>query len=204
MTSGPLSPQLLGRSSSLGFGFVSSAHAQDNDVFEIDVRGDRYSARIVAYPFCERRVRDDAHVLTHSPYDLMFSENHLWVRNEKDGRVTVGLSDFGQRDLGEVLFVSLPNTGSQVSRGAGLGWLDTYRRPFDLTAPVSGTVVSVNASAIEQPSDVNRFPYARTGLVQLVPSDPDELKDLIEFPAYMDIVRKLESYETWSQDLRLT
>lgn len=204
VTSGPLSPQLVHHSSSLGFGFVSSAHAQDNDVLEIDARGDRYSARIVTYPFCERRVRNDANVETYSPYGLFFSEDHLWVRKENDGRVIVGLTDFGQRDLGEVLFVKLVETGDQITRGMALGWLDTYRKPFEVAAPVSGTVVSVNASVVERPSDVNRFPYARSGLVQLEPSNLDELEELIQFAAYMDITRNLERYETWSQELRLT
>ena len=204
VTSGPLPPQMLNRPSSLGLGFVASAHAHDNDVFEIDARGGRFNARIVSVPFCERRVRDDAKVRTLSPHGLRFSEDHLWAQEEKDGRVTIGLTDFGQRDLGEVLFVKLAEMGEHIAKGSSLGWFDTYRKPFDLIAPLSGTIVSINASVIERPGDVNKFPYARNGLVQLNPSDRGELDDLMPFLAYMDATRELERYETWSQELRLT
>jgi len=204
VTSGPLSPQLLGSTSSLGFGVIESSHAQDNDLFEIDARGNRYMARIVSAPFCERHVRDDAKIHTLSPYGLRYSTHHLWVRDDNAGILTVGLTEFGQRDLGEVLFVHPPKPGDSIVKGSPIGWLDTYRKHFDIITPVSGTIVSANASIAARPSDVNKFPYLRDGLVQIESSIPGELDELMPFPAYMDFTRNLERYETWSQELRLT
>ena len=204
VTSGPLSPALLGGSSSLGLGLVESAHAQDNNLLEIDARGNRYDARIVSLPFCKRHVRDDADVHTLSPYCLRYSAHHLWLREERDGLITVGLTDFGQHDLGEVLFVSPPEPGDRTVKGLPFGWLDTYRKHFDVIAPVSGTVVTVNASITARPSDLNKFPYVRHGLVQIESNDSSKLEDLMQFPNYMDFTRGLERYEIWSQNLRFT
>ena len=204
VTSGPLSPQLLGGTASLGLGIVERAHAQDNDLFEIDARGNRCDARIVSAPFCERHVRDDAKVHTLSPYGLRYSTEHLWLREEHGGLVTVGLTDFGQHDLGEVLFVNSPEPGDSIVKGSPFGWLDTYRKHFDAISPVSGTIASVNASITARPSDVNKYPYDRQGLVQIEANDSSELDDLMPFPDYMEFARSLERYEVWSQDLRLT
>jgi glycine cleavage system H protein len=114
------------------------------------------------------------------------------------------LTEFGQRDLGEVLFVHPPKPGDSIVKGSPIGWLDTYRKHFDIITPVSGTIVSANASIAARPSDVNKFPYLRDGLVQIESSIPGELDELMPFPAYMDFTRNLERYETWSQELRLT
>ena len=204
VTSGPLSPDLLGGASSLGLGFVASAHARDDGVLRIGVRGARHDARIVPYPFRERRVRDDARVDTLSPYGLRYGEDHLWVEAVSDGQATIGLTDFGQRHLGEALFIEPPAPGDRIVRGSPFGWIDAYRTPFDLIAPVSGTVVAVNASAVERPSDVNRYPYARDGLIRIEPGDGGEISTLAGFAAYTETTRRLERYDSWSRDLRLT
>ena len=206
VTSGPLSPQLLGGTSSFGLGFIDSAHAQDNDVLDIDARGNHCQARIVSTQYCERRVRDDARVATLSPYSLRYSEHHLWLHQDEDndGVVTVGLTDFGQRDLGEVLFVNAFTPGESITKGTPIGWLDAYRKQFDVIAPVSGTVVSVNASIMKNPSNVNKFPYARAGLIQIEPNDISESDELMQFSSYVEHTRELERYETWSRELRLT
>tara|TARA_A100001037_G_scaffold150700_2_gene136106 strand:+ start:5361 stop:6911 length:1551 start_codon:yes stop_codon:yes gene_type:complete len=204
VTSGPLSPQLLGGASSFGLGFVSIEHARDNDTFEIDVRGHRVTARVVSTPFCERRVRDSARVETLSPYALHFSEEHVWVHEDDTGMLTIGLTEFGQRQLGEVLHSSFAKPADKVTKGSSLGWLDTYRKPFDLISPVSGEIASIVTSVGKMPSDINKFPYARNGLIRIEPSDPHELKDLMPLSAYMHLTRDLERYEVWSQELRLT
>ena len=204
VTSGPLSPDLVGGAASLGLGLVARAHAGDGGVLQIGVRGARHDARIVPYPFRERRVRDDARVDTLSPCGLRYGEDHLWIGAESDGRATIGITDFGQRYLGEALSAVLPAPGDRIVRGSPFGWLDAYRRPFDLIAPVSGTVVAVNAAAVERPGDVNRYPYARDGLMRIEPDDAGEIPALAGFAAYTETTRRLERYDSWSRDLRLT
>ena len=204
VTSGPLSPELLGGASSLGLGFVASAHARDGGVLQIGARGARLDARIVPYPFRKRRVRDDARVDTLSPYGLRYGEDHLWVGAVSGGRAAIGLTDFGQRHLGEALFFGPPAPGDRIVRGSPFGWLDAYRKPFDLIAPVSGTVVAVNASAVERPGDVNRYPYARDGLIRIEPDDAGEISALAGLAAYAEATRRLERYDSWSRELRTT
>ncbi len=204
VTSGPLPPELVGGASSLGLGFVASAHARDGEALQIDARGARLDARIVPYPFRKRRVRDGARVDTLSPYGLRYGEDHLWVGAVSEGRAAIGLTDFGQRHLGEALFFEPPAPGDRIVRGSPFGWLDAYRRPFDLIAPVSGTVVAVNASAVERPGDVNRYPYARDGLIRIEPDDAGEISALAGLAAYAEATRRLERYDSWSRDLRLT
>ena len=204
VTSGPLSPQLLGGTSSHGLGFIAIEHSQDNDNFEIDVRGRRVAARIVSTPFRERRVRDEAKVRTLSPYALRYSKEHLWICEGETGVLTVGLTEFGQRQLGEVQFASFSRPGTKVSKGTSLGWLDTYRKSFDIISPVSGIITSVETSVQERPRNINRFPYYQSGIMRIEPSDPRELQTLMPFSDYINHIRYLDRYEVWSQELRLT
>jgi glycine cleavage system H lipoate-binding protein len=90
--------------------------------------------------FCPRRAKDEPAVGTYSPYDLRFSESHVWARAD-DGRndvLTLGLSDFGQRSTGDVLGVNLPRVGDAVTSGDAAGWIDSYRRAFDIVSPGDG------------------------------------------------------------------
>ena len=93
-------------------------------------RGKRSRGRVVAMPFCARRVKDEPAVRTWSPYALRFSESHVWARLDEGAKdvLVVGLSDFGQRSLGDILCVELPKVGDRVTSGEAMGWVDCYRR----------------------------------------------------------------------------
>jgi glycine cleavage system H protein len=204
VTSGPLSPALAGRN--LGLGYVRAEHAEDGTPIEIDVRGRRCAARVVPMPFCKRRVRDEPAVRTHSPYDLRFSDRHVWARAE-DGRgdvVTLGITDFGQRSLGDVLCLELPRVGERVAKGAAAAWGDSYRRAFELVSPVAGEVVEVNAPLAQQPAHVNAYPYACQGVLKLRVATGHDYEGLMRFDAYADLVRRLQRYDAWTADQRTT
>jgi aminomethyltransferase len=204
VTSGPLPPVLAGRN--LGLGYVGAAHAADGTRIEIDIRGRRSTARIVPMPFRPRRVREEPAVRTHSPFDLRFSDHHVWARAE-DGRsdvITLGITDFGQRNLGDILCLELPQVGETVAAGAAAAWGDTYRRAFDLVSPVSGEIVEVSAALAQHPAHVNAYPYATHGVVKVRVESAHDYERLMRFERYADLVRRLQRYDEWTADQRTT
>lgn len=202
VTSGPLPTELTGRN--LGLGYVSSDSAQVGTPLEIEVRGRRITARIVSLPFCARRAKDDPALLTLSPYGLRFAKSHEWAHAGDDSIITVGLSDFGQRAMGDVLAIELPRKGDKVAQGKVAGWMDTYRKAVDFISPVSGEVVDVNEAALRDLQYVNAYPYARGGLFKVRAASTRELEALMDFHSYADHTRKLRRYDTWTRDLRMT
>lgn len=204
VTSGPLSPSLTGRN--LGLGYVGAGHAETGTQIEIDVRGERCKGRVVATPFCPRRAKEEPAAGTYSPYDARFSESHVWARVE-DGRkdvLTLGLSDFGQRSLGDILCVDLPKVGDPVTKGTAAGWIDSYRRSFDIVSPVTGKVVEINEALVQHPAQINAYPYARSGVLKVCVTTLREYQELMRFEEYAELIRRLQRYDEWSQDLRTT
>ena len=204
VTSGPLSPALSG--SNFGLGYVRTEHARVGTELEVEI-GDRLSrVRVVAPQFCERRVKQEPAVRTLSPYDLCFTESHVWARNVEGGTdvVAVGLSDFGQRILGDVLCAELPKVGDRVTQGAAAAWLDSYRRSFEVLSPVSGEVVAVDESLSARPARINAYPYAHTGLLKIRVGTPRETQALLSFEDYAALTRRLQGYDEWFKDRRMT
>ena len=208
VTSGPLSVELTGRN--CGLGYVASADAAVGTELEIDIRGKRVKARVVAMPFCARRVKDEPGVNTWSPYELRFSEHHMWVRADENAGdsskaiVSVGLSDFGQRSLGDILALELPKAGAKVAAGAAMAWGDSYRRAFELMAPVSGEVVEVNGDVAQDPSRLNAYPYVRNGLLKIRLEQPRAHDKLMSFADYAEHVGRAHRYDEWTRERRMT
>jgi glycine cleavage system T protein (aminomethyltransferase) len=204
VTSGPLSPALSGRN--LGLGYVATEHARAGTELEVSI-GDRKSrARVVAAPFCPRRVKEEPAVRTFSPFDLRFSESHAWARPEEGAEdvVVIGLSDFGQRILGDILCVDLPKVGDRVTKGSAAAWVDSYRRPFDIVSPVTGAVVEVSESLVQHPERINAYPYARTGLLQIRADTARETDTLMRFEDYAALIQRMQRYDEWFKDRRMT
>jgi aminomethyltransferase len=209
VTSGPLSASLAGRN--CGLGYVATADSAIGTELEIEIRGTRAKAKVVAMPFCARRVKDEPAVDTWSPYGLRFSEHHMWARFGDDANhdgandvVAIGLSDFGQRSLGDILSLQLPKVGGRIEAGAPMGWGDSYRRAFDLVAPVSGVVVAVDADAERDPSRLNAYPYARQGIVEVRLDDARTHGALLSFSGYAEHVRNVSRYDAWTGEKRMT
>ncbi len=117
------------------------------------------------------------------PRDLRYSSEHTWVRREGD-RVTMGITDFAQAELGEVLFLELPSVGRSVSAGESFGVVESVKAVSDLFAPVSGTVVEVNARLDDAPELVNREPYGDGWLVVIEASNPGDWQALMSANDY--------------------
>ena len=122
------------------------------------------------------------------PEDLRYSKEHEWARAEDDGRVRVGITDFAQDALGDVVYVDLPDTGTQVTAGQAFGEVESTKSVSDVFAPVSGTIVERNGALEEKPELVNQQPYGDGWLVSIDAGDPAELDRLLDPAAYREHV----------------
>jgi glycine cleavage system H protein len=121
------------------------------------------------------------------PEDLRYSREHEWARSE-NGRVRVGITDFAQDALGDVVYVDLPEPGTQVSAGQPFGEVESTKSVSDVYAPVSGTVVERNGALEDKPELVNEQPYGDGWLVAIEPSEPADLEQLLDSGAYEEHV----------------
>jgi len=117
------------------------------------------------------------------PDDIRYATSHEWARVEDD-HVTVGISDFAQQSLGDVVFVELPEVGDEVSAGAEACVVESVKAAADVYAPVSGTVVAVNDALEEAPEMVNQDPYGDGWFFKVEPTDLEELDDLLDADGY--------------------
>lgn len=101
------------------------------------------------------------------PPELSYSQEHLWVRQEDEGQVVLGISDYAQDQLGKVVYVDLPEAGDQVEAGQEMGAVESAKSVSDLIAPVSGEVLEVNESLADDPATLNDDPYGRGWLARV-------------------------------------
>lgn len=120
------------------------------------------------------------------PDDLRYTAEHEWVRDpgEAPGSVRVGITQFAQEALGDIVYVSLPAVGDTVQAGGACGELESTKSVSDLFAPVSGEVVASNEALDATPELVNNDPYAAGWLFEIVPSDRSQLESLLDAEGY--------------------
>jgi glycine cleavage system H protein len=121
------------------------------------------------------------------PEDRRYSREHEWARSE-NGRIRVGITDFAQDALGDVVYVDLPEAGTHVSAGQAFGEVESTKSVSDVFAPVSGTIVERNGALEDKPELVNEQPYGDGWLIAIDPSDPAELDGLLDAAAYTEHV----------------
>lgn len=117
------------------------------------------------------------------PEELKYTDEHEWVMVEDD-LVTVGITDFAQDSLGDVVFVELPEVGTVLVAGKPFGVVESVKAVSDIYAPVSGEVVEVNEELPESPEVINTSPYEDGWMIKIKISDPSELDDLMDSDAY--------------------
>ncbi|HEX5771469.1 MAG TPA: glycine cleavage system protein GcvH [Nocardioidaceae bacterium] len=120
------------------------------------------------------------------PEDLKYSSEHEWVRSpgETDGSVRIGITHYAQDALGDIVFVSLPEVGAEVSAGETVGELESTKSVSDVYAPVSGKVVARNDALDGSPELVNSDPYGEGWLFEVTGASDDELGGLMDAAAY--------------------
>jgi glycine cleavage system H protein len=119
------------------------------------------------------------------PTDRRYLESHEWTTTDDDS-VRVGITDFAQDELGDVVFVELPADGDDVSKDAEFGVVESIKAVSDLVSPVSGTVVAVNEDLFDAPELVNEDPYGEGWMLEVEPSDRDEFDELLSAEEYRE------------------
>jgi glycine cleavage system H protein len=119
----------------------------------------------------------------HLPEALLYTPTHEWVRLEPDGTFSVGLTDFAQESLGEVVFLELPEPGRQLKAGEESAVVESVKAASDVYAPVAGVIVEANKALIDEPAQVNKEPYA-AWLYRIRPAGTPDLSKLLKAETY--------------------
>ena len=126
--------------------------------------------------------------MSHVPAELRFAKSHEWVRMEKDGSATIGITDYAQSSLGDITYVQLPAMGTVLRAGEVFGVVESVKAASDLYAPVSGKVLAANGALASAPEAVNSAPYGDGWLLKLEVANVAEVQGLLDAGAYSAMV----------------
>ena len=121
------------------------------------------------------------------PADLLYTSDHEWVNIDGDV-ATVGITDFAQGELGDIVFIDFPALNLTVEKGQSAGTIEAVKTVADLYMPISGTVIAVNENLDNNPEAVNDTPYADGWMIKIDISNQDEISDLLTATAYEDLI----------------
>ena len=122
-----------------------------------------------------------------APKDLRYSKEHEWVRVE-DGKVRIGITDFAQSELGDIVFVELPQVGDEIQLNEPFGSVESVKTVSELYAPISGKVVEINGDLEESPEFVNESPYEKAWMVVVEPTDLSQVDALLTPEQYDELI----------------
>ena len=123
---------------------------------------------------------------TNIPEDLAYTRSHEWIRDNKDGTVTVGITDHAQELLGDVVYVELPEDGSSLNAEDPAGVIESVKAASDLYSPLTGEVIAINEKLDEEPELINSEPYGDGWIMSLKLDNTDDLKQLLDANDYMN------------------
>jgi len=123
------------------------------------------------------------------PEDLRYTKEHEWVKVEGE-LVRVGITDYAQEKLGEVVFVELPEVGNKFTAMAAMGTVESVKAVSEVYAPVAGEIVEVNQAVVNEPALLNRSPYEEGWLVKIRPEDPGQVDSLLTAEKYADLIKE--------------
>lgn len=129
------------------------------------------------------------------PKDYKYTETHEWVRVEEENVVTVGITDYAQEKLGEIVSVELPHVGDEVEKGEAIGMIDSQKASSEVMAPVSGVVLEVNDLLNDDPSVLNSDPYEEGWICRIEIEDMEQLDELLGPEEYEELIGSLEEEE---------
>lgn len=118
-----------------------------------------------------------------TPKELKYSKEHEWVK-EEDGKFRIGITAFAQDELGDIVFVELPEEGEEITAGESFGSVESVKTVSELYAPVSGTILEVNEELEDSPEYVNESPYEKAWMIVVEPSDTSEIDALMSAEDY--------------------
>lgn len=122
---------------------------------------------------------------------LRYTDDHEWLRPEDDGTVTIGITDYAQEQLGDIVFVELPEAGARVTVGDEACVIESVKSAADIRMPLSGEVVAVNEVLADEPETVNADPLGDGWFIRVLPDSPDDLGALLDKAAYDELVGTL-------------
>ena len=125
------------------------------------------------------------------PAELRYSEDHEWARVDGN-RIALGITDYAQDALGDVVYIDLPQVGTEVAGGDSFSEIESTKSVSEIYAPVSGTVVEVNTDLIDHPERINEDPYGEGWICVIEASDLSELDSLLDAAAYTDLTESVD------------
>jgi glycine cleavage system H protein len=124
------------------------------------------------------------------PKELRYSEEHEWVKQEDGNKVRIGITAFAQDELGDIVFVELPEVGDEITADEPFGSVESVKTVSELYAPVSGKVVEINGELDDSPELVNESPYEKAWMIVVEASNPSELDELMTAEKYEELVKE--------------
>ncbi len=131
-------------------------------------------------------------VMTDCPRELHYTESHEWVRLDGDDTVVIGITDYAQHQLGDLVFVELPDMQLSLDKGDELAVVESVKTAADVYAPISGVVIEVNSQLESQPDSINQDAYGNGWICRIKPSDMEELDELMDADAYEEMIAEEE------------
>ncbi len=125
------------------------------------------------------------------PEDVRYTKDHEWARKDGD-KVTIGITDFAQDQLGDIVFVELPETGDSFAAGDEFGTVESVKAVSELYMPLGGEVVAINEALEDAPELVNNAPYDKGWMLEVKPSDPADFDQLMDRSAYLEMLKGSE------------
>lgn len=126
--------------------------------------------------------------MSELPTELLYTKDHEWIRLQKDGTATVGITDYAQESLGDITFVEFPEVGTNFETGAVFGVVESVKAASDLHMPLSGSVVEVNDAVDVSPESLNTDPYGEGWLLKIKVADIDGTNGLLKPKAYAELI----------------
>ena len=123
----------------------------------------------------------------NAPKDLKYSAEHEWVKTE-GGNIRIGITEFAQSELGDIVFVELPQVGDEIKAGDPFGSVESVKTVSELYAPISGKVVEVNTELEDNPEYVNESPYENAWMIVIEPADVAEVDGLLSPEKYEELI----------------
>lgn len=122
------------------------------------------------------------------PKDLKYTKEHEWIRDNGDSTITIGITDFAQSELGDIVFVELEPEGSEFVKDEVFGTVEAVKTVSELFSPISGEVIEINALLEDDPELVNTDPYGDGWMIKLKVNDPSEMDSLLSPKSYQEMI----------------
>ncbi|NGY04618.1 glycine cleavage system protein GcvH [Solimonas terrae] len=129
--------------------------------------------------------------MSNVPAELKYAKSHEWVRRESDGSVTIGITDFAQGSLGDLVFVEMPAAGRKLGKDESCAVVESVKAASDVYAPIAGEVIASNAKLGDSPEILNSDPYREGWMWKMKPANAAELDALLDAAAYEDFLKTL-------------